>query len=145
MTCAFLPVFLIGPAPVQAEDSERLQEHNSLDMVGNVMAPHIEALELLTRIESKYSTNVVRHAVAIRQTSGLLAHSYPEEDKKRDWPWKDKKEFEKKANANLQASKQLEKAASKWLKDRDRKKFLVSLDKVKKTCRSCHNDLRDWP
>ncbi len=145
-TYAFLSVLLIGPTSIHAEGTGQLREEdNYLKIVGNVLGSHIQALELITRIESKYSGNVVRHAVALRDTSGLLKHGYPEEDKKRKWPWKDKKEFERKAYANLQASKQLEKAASKWLKDRDRKKFLVSLDKLKQTCRGCHGDMSEWP
>lgn len=146
--CAFFSVLLIGSASIHAQDDGQLrEEHDYLEMVMNILGFHMEALELITRAESKYSANLVRHAVAIRQTSGLLEHSYPEEARKGDqeWPWKDEKDFERKAHANLQATKQLEKAASKWLKDRDRKEFLVSLEEVKQTCRDCHGDLRDWP
>ncbi len=123
------------------------EEHDYIELVMNVFRFHIKALDLLHKTDTKYSDNVVRHANALWHTSGLLDHIYPDEGavRGRDWPWKNKKEFDQRVKDNRNAIKKLRLAAQNWLKDGERAKFVKAIENVKESCRNCHGMLRDWP
>jgi cytochrome c556 len=134
------------PIAVLAADGDEI-EFEYLKLVMGVFRSHLKALELLTSKENKYYDNVVRHSLAIRDTTDLLEHFYPGDTSKEHekLPWKNKKEFEERAKKNREAARALNYAASDWLKDQDRDKFLESLETLKDTCRNCHRELKNWP
>ncbi|EDN69401.1 Cytochrome c' precursor [Beggiatoa sp. PS] len=133
--------------PVAALAGEDKTEFEYLKLVMGVFRSHVKALELLTSKENKYSDNVVRHSIAIWQTTSLLEHFYPGDTsiEHEKLPWKNKKEFEERARVNRKAAKELKGAASEWLEDQDREKFLATLEELKSTCRNCHRELKNWP
>ena len=112
-----------------------------------VFRSHLKALDLLTSKENKYYDNVVRHSLAIQNTTDLLEHFYPGDTSKEheNLPWKNKKEFEERAKKNREAARDLSAAASEWLEDQDRDKFLGVLENLKDSCRNCHRGLKNWP
>lgn len=134
--------------PVAALAGEKdTTEFEYLKLVMGVFRSHLKALELLTSKENKYSDNVVRHSIAIWQTTSLLEHFYPGDTsiEHEKLPWKNKKEFEERAKINRKAAKELKGAASDWLEDQDRDKFLGALEELKSSCRNCHRELKNWP
>jgi cytochrome c556 len=131
-----------------AEETEKEKtQMKYLDLVMNLFRTHVKALELLTSKENDYSDNVVLHSMAIWETAGLVEHIYPGDNvtDNKKWPWKNKKEFEKRSKANQKAAKKLGMAALKWLRNQNRNKFIHALEKLKSTCRACHGGLRNWP
>ncbi|MCG8489194.1 MAG: cytochrome c [Chromatiales bacterium] len=145
--CIFIFIFITPSVHAQNVEGSEEQELEYLELIMNILRHHLEAIELLTKKESKYYDNIVNHASALWHTSNLLDHIYPDKDQvnDREWPWADKQEFDERVMANRTATKNLRKAAKVWLKDRDQEKLLASLEELKKSCRSCHKSLRDWP
>lgn len=130
-----------------------------LKMVMNIFSTHLQALEFLTANQMRYSDNVVRHAAALRQTTGLLDHAIPQEEirvlkttlvvdeagKPLQWGWKDARDFMRLADASYISTKKLAIAAREWLKSGDRTEFMAAMENVKQACRNCHGTSRDWP
>jgi hypothetical protein len=136
----------VDPVAVLAGETDTT-EFEYLKLVMGVFRSHLKALELLTSKETKYSDNVVRHSKAIWETTSLLEHFYPGDTSLEfeKLPWKNKKEFEERAKMNRKAAKELKGAASDWLEDQDRDKFLSALEELKSSCRNCHRELKNWP
>ncbi len=124
------------------------QEMAYIRLVMNIFKHHLVALDVLTGGESRYSDNVVRHVSAIKHTTGLLDHVYPNghaSPSGQPWPWANKAEFVLLVDGASDATQQLDRAARKWLADGDRGDFVQAIEVMKDACRGCHKNHRGWP
>ncbi|KAF0146543.1 MAG: Cytochrome c' [Rhodospirillaceae bacterium] len=122
-------------------NADTKKERDYLRLVMDTFCDHVEAIELLTANPSKYSDNVVRHADAIANTEGLLDHAFPGDEHMEGsshWPWRNETEFDRLVHAMHMATKELATAAQFWIKDRDRVRFMATLDKMRESCLACH-------
>ncbi|MBF0620830.1 MAG: cytochrome c [Magnetococcales bacterium] len=143
-------VGILAFSTVSVAHSETNGELDYLRSVMNIFRLHIHAIEQTIEPGSSYSDNVVRHAAAIRQTSGLLDHAYPGKDSKvnsrgHEWPWEDEEAFRERVSVSQDSAKELVSAAKKWNANHDTPNLLDAIEGVKQGCRNCHGDLRNWP
>jgi hypothetical protein len=116
--------------------------------VMEIFHTHVQLLqELAVADRFKYSDNLVRHAVAIERTFGLLGpmewhaaqaariHSQEQGtnvDLNEDM-------FEDLARASRKSIKQLGRAAHDSMENYDREGILTAIDEMKQSCENCHS------
>jgi hypothetical protein len=111
----------------------------------SVLQLHAEAVLKLSAHEMKYSDNLVRHSVALRQTFGLLgpmdwhaAESVNLLKKKDTKAGINTEKFEKLAKRSQKAMKGLIRSAHENMEEDDREGLHKALEDLKNSCNACH-------
>lgn len=123
-------------------------ETNYAQKIGGIFRLHLKSIEELVTKESRYSDNVVRHAMALADAAGLLDHIVEVESERgvnENWPWKDAEEYEKLYKANAKAIRKLAKTAGTWLDGGEKAPLVTAIEELKVTCRNCHRDRSNFP
>jgi cytochrome c556 len=120
-----------------------------VDSVISILRAHANAIENLSTHHIKYSDNIVRHAVALQQTFGLMgpmdwhaaqsAKLMVNKDPKRIA--EDQKKFELLEKRSDFAMKALVLAAHNALENDNREGLKEALQNVKNSCNECHSYL----
>ncbi|MBF0620829.1 MAG: hypothetical protein HQL54_02765 [Magnetococcales bacterium] len=105
---ALLMTAFLATAPAHSTESQT----NYQDSVNQIVVLHLDALKQLTKHTSPYSDNVVRHAIALEQTAGLL----------------DDQALEGTVLGSRKQVKDLLKAARDWMKHGNRAKLITTLN-----------------
>jgi len=110
-----------------------------------VLRIHADAIHNLTEHEIKYSDNLVRHAIAIQQTFGLLgpmdwhaANSVKVMNKNASNSNMDVEMFEKLERRSRNAMKDLVLAAHDAMEEDNREGLNEALENMKDSCNACH-------
>ena len=127
----------------QADDFNRQTYVNS---VISILRAHADAIQNLSTHHIKYSDNIVRHAVALQQTFGLLGpmdwHAAESAElmvnKNPAHVAEDKERFEKLEQRSDFAMKALVLAAHNALENDNREGLKEALQNVKTSCNDCH-------
>jgi hypothetical protein len=116
-----------------------------VDSVITVLRIHKDAIRNLTAHEMKYSDNLVRHAVAVQKTFGLLgpmdwhaAESVRITKKKGSHREMEEAQFEKLAKNSQKAMKGLIRAAHETMEEDDREGLHEALGTMMDSCNACH-------
>lgn len=110
-----------------------------------VLRIHADAIRNLTAHEIKYSDNLVRHAIAIQRTFGLLGPMDWHAAKSAKLMIKnasnlniDIEKFEKLEKRSRDALKGLVRAAHESMEEDNREELNEALDNMKNSCNACH-------
>jgi len=110
-----------------------------------VLRIHADAIHNLTEHKIKYSDNLVRHAIAIQQTFGLLgpmdwhaANSAKVMNKNASNSNMDVEMFEKLERRSRNALKDLVLAAHDAMEEDNREGLKEALENMKDSCNACH-------
>lgn len=117
-----------------------------VESVITVLRIHADAIRNLTAHEMKYSDNLVRHAVALQRTFGLVGPMDWHAAESADWHIKkgesdgsmDAKQFEKLGKTSEKALKDLVLAAHDNMEEDDREALLEALNRMTNSCNACH-------
>ncbi|MBF0454796.1 MAG: cytochrome c [Magnetococcales bacterium] len=132
--------------PVQAE--ENFTRDSYVNSVITVLRIHKDAILNLTAHDMKYSDNLVRHAIAIQKTFGLLgpmdwhaAESAKLLKRKSTHPDMTVIQFEKLAKQSNNAMKGVIRSAHENMEEDDREGLREALDTMMESCNACHSYL----
>ncbi|MBF0626327.1 MAG: cytochrome c [Magnetococcales bacterium] len=140
-------LLLVATAPASAADAPPDDPHKQayIQSVVTVLRIHADALEQLVSHDFKYSDNLVRHAVALRQTFGLLGpmdwHAARSAYLVRQQNPNDalgEDTFERMAQKSQKMLKRLELAAHEFMEEHDRESLLEAVRELKNSCTACH-------
>jgi uncharacterized protein with NRDE domain len=116
-----------------------------VESVITVLRIHADAIHNLTEHKIKYSDNLVRHAIAIQQTFGLLgpmdwhaANSAKVMNKNASNSNMDVEMFEKLERRSRNALKDLVLAAHDAMEEDNREGLNEALENMKDSCNACH-------
>ena len=116
-----------------------------VESVITVLRIHADAIRNLTAHEIKYSDNLVRHAIAIQRTFGLLgpmdwhaAKSAKLMNKNASNLNIDIEKFEKLEKRSRDALKDLVRAAHESMEEDNREELNEALENMKNSCNACH-------
>jgi hypothetical protein len=125
--------------------AERFDRESYVKSIIAVLQIHAKAIQNLTAHEMKYSDNLVRHSIAIKQTFGLLgpmdwhaAESVRLLKKKNGDPDMNAEKFEKLAKTSQKTMKGLIRSAHENLEEDDREGLAQALNDMKDSCNACH-------
>jgi cytochrome c556 len=140
----FLIVTLLLSLVANAQ-AGRFDRSSYVESVISVLRIHKDAISNLTAHEMKYSDNLVRHAIAIKQTFGLLgpmdwhaAESANLLKKKSIHTEMNVEQFEALAKNSNKAMKGLIRAAHETMEEDDRDGLNAALELMMDSCNSCH-------
>jgi hypothetical protein len=139
-----LAVGLLPAQAAQAEDAAALEQEYVRSIIG-VLGIHAQSIRRLSAQEIAYSSNVVRHAVALQRTFGLLgpmewhvARSISLSRQRDPASPLDEKTFHALTERNRAALEFLDVAAHRWMRDKNRELLIGALDDLVRTCNDCH-------
>ncbi len=131
---------------VMAAQSEEFTRESYVKSVITVLRIHANAIQNLTKHKIKYSDNLVRHAVAIRRTFGLLgpmdwhaAESAKLMHKEASNSDMDAEKFRKLEKNSRNAIDALVFAAHQAMVEDNREGLNEALENVKESCNACHS------
>jgi len=128
-----------------ANQSDSKDEY--VQLVVSILRSHVKALQKLTDEEIKYSDNVARHAISIKQTFDMLgpmdwhaaeAMRLQQEKKGNNDALLSQKEFNNMVENSIKHVDRLRQSAHRWMRDKDRTAFMKDLDTMMQTCHDCH-------
>lgn len=116
-----------------------------VDMVVELLRKHVVAMRWILDHDIKYSDNMVRHAHAFERAFGMigpmeyhaaeaaaLAKGLPESERFTE------QQFEDLAEESMQQIHALERAAARYLRDKDKQRMRESINTVIDSCGACH-------
>lgn len=147
----FVTLSMYGPM-VSANETDtadaKKQKDDYVLMVVSALRAHVKALHHLTAHDIKYSDNVARHAIGIKNTFDMLgpmdwhaaeAKRLQKEMKNNDSAILTEKEFEKLAEYSYDRINRLRQSAHRWMRDNNRDAFMKDLDGMMQSCKKCHS------
>ena len=133
---------------VMAAPAAEFNQKSYVDSVIIVLQFHADAISNLSTHKIKYSDNLVRHAVDLQRTFGLLgpmdwhaANSAKLMNKDASTLGMDEEQFEKLERRSRTAMKALVIAAQNAMVEDNREGVKEALDNVKESCNACHSYL----
>ena len=133
---------------VMAAPAAEFNQKSYVDSVIIVLRFHADAISNLSTHKIKYSDNLVRHAVDLQRTFGLLgpmdwhaANSAKLMNKDASTLGMDEEQFEKLERRSRTAMKALVIAAQNAMVEDNREGVKEALDNVKESCNACHSYL----
>jgi len=128
--------------------AEKKHKDKYVELVVSILRSHVIALRDLTANEIKYSDNVARHAIGIKQTWDMLGPmDWHALEAKRLQKKKEggnaiilqQKDFDKMVDNSLTRVDRLRQSAHRWIRDNDRDAFMKDLDSMMQSCKDCHS------
>jgi cytochrome c556 len=125
--------------------AEEFTRKTYVQSVIDILHLHADLLHNLAVHRTKYSDNLVRHAIAIQRTFGLLgpmswhaAESARLMKETETESGMDAEKFDELANRSRDAMKALVHAAHDAMEEDDREGIDVALENLKSSCNACH-------
>ena len=133
---------------VAAARADEFNEKSYVESVIVVLRIHADAISNLSTHQIKYSDNLVRHAVALQRTFGLLgpmdwhaANSAKLMSKASSTSGMDEEQFENLERRSRSAMRALVIAAKDAMVEDNREGVKEALENVKDSCNACHSYL----
>ncbi|MBF0195789.1 MAG: cytochrome c [Magnetococcales bacterium] len=132
-----------------AQASDKFNRDTYVESVITVLRIHADSIKNLTTRDMKYSDNIVRHAIAIKKTFGLLGpmdwHAAESaklmKKRKSNNADMDIDKFERMARKSKKAMQALILSTHENMEEDDRIGLLEALNNMKNSCNSCHSYL----
>ncbi len=144
MSVAFMLTTLCLSCAIGAR-AEEFNRKAYIDSVITILRLHAEALHNLSEYKTRYSDNLVRHAIAIERTFGLLgpmdwhaAESARLMEKTAAKADMDAQKFDDLARRSRAAMKALILAAHDAMEEDNRRGVDEALENVESSCNACH-------
>ena len=133
---------------IMATRADEFNQKSYVESVIIVLRIHADAISNLSTHKMKYSDNLVRHAVDLQRTFGLLgpmdwhaANSAKLMNKDASKSGMDEDQFEKLERRSRNAMKALVVAAQDAMVEDNSEGVNVALENVKESCNACHSYL----
>jgi hypothetical protein len=142
--------FTLGAALVVSTNAVAMRGDDAakdryVDMVVELLRKHVVAMRWILDHDIKYSDNMVRHAHAFERVFGMigpmeyhaaeaaaLSLGLPESERFSE------QQFEDLAEQSMREIHDMEKAAARYLRDRDKTRMREAIDNVIDSCGACH-------
>jgi predicted HD phosphohydrolase len=136
---------LVASGNAVAMRGDDVAKDRYVDMVVELLRKHVVAMRWILDHDIKYSDNMVRHAHAFERAFGMigpmeyhaaeaaaLAKGLPESERFTE------QQFEDLAEESMRQIHALERAAARYLRDKDEQRMRESIDAVIDSCGACH-------
>jgi len=147
-TTIALSITTLFVSAMMASRADEFNQKSYVDSVIGILRSHADAISNLSTHQIKYSDNLVRHAVALQRTFGLLgpmdwhaADSAKLITKDASNSGMDEEQFEKLESRSRRAMKALVIAAQDAMVEDNREGVQEALENMKESCNACHSYL----